>query len=100
MFEFQLSFDAESHSIDAIQRAVYRLSDRISAEFHCTDGAYRGRVWVDAADEEAASRVVFDFRNEVVDQVLRERIRAETAHTRNVILSLAFSQTALTSPEE
>ena len=41
------------------------------------------------SDEESAAA----FRNEVLDQVLRERIREETAAARNLILALAFSQT-------
>jgi His-Xaa-Ser system protein HxsD len=100
MFEYDISFDAESHSADAIQRAAYRLSDRLAVELSSADGVHRCHVWVDAGDEATAQRINFDFRNEVIDQVLRERIREETAETRNVVLSLAFSQTALTVSEQ
>jgi His-Xaa-Ser system protein HxsD len=100
MFEFDVSFDSESHSVGAIQRAAYRLSDRLAIDVRSVEGAYHCHLWVDVGDENAAERVVFDFRNEVVDQVLRERIREETADSRNVILSLAFSQTALITSEQ
>jgi His-Xaa-Ser system protein HxsD len=43
--------------------------------------------------------LVADFRNEVLDQVLRERIRAETSDIRNLVLALAFSRTGLADPD-
>jgi His-Xaa-Ser system protein HxsD len=95
MFEYDISFDAASHSADAIQRAAYRFSDRLAVELHSADDVHRCHVWIDTDDEAAAQRIDFDFRNEVIDQVLRERIREETAETRNLVLALAFSQTAL-----
>jgi His-Xaa-Ser system protein HxsD len=100
MVELDVSFDGESHSADAIQRAAYRLSDRLSIELTTTEGVHRCRAWVATDDEGEAERVLHEFRNEVVDQVLRERIRAETADVRNVILSLAFSQTGLVAAEQ
>ena len=36
-----------------------------------------------------------EFRNEVLDETLRERIRDDTKEVRNVILALAFSNTGL-----
>ena len=54
----------------------------------------------DAADNaDSAEETLKDFRNEVLDQSLRERIRNETAEVRNLILSLAFSNTGLASGE-
>lgn len=95
MTSAEVTFDRESHSADAIQRAAYRLSDRLSlnlvvesTEFHC-------HLTIVSDDEAVVAETLHDFRNEVLDQVLRERIRAETEGTRNVILSLAFSQTSL-----
>ena len=38
------------------------------------------------------AETVHAFRIEVLDYVLRERIRGETAPIRNAILALAFSQ--------
>jgi His-Xaa-Ser system protein HxsD len=50
-------------------------------------------------DEADADVLLADFRNEVLDQVLRERIRDETQDTRNLILAAAFSSTGLTADE-
>ena len=54
---------------------------------------------IDVDSEDEADRVVADFRNEVLDQVLRARIRTETEEVRNLILSLAFSRTGLTGED-
>jgi His-Xaa-Ser system protein HxsD len=87
-------FDAHLCSGDAIQRAAYRVSDRISVECRLMDGEYRCQVW--AADGGVPSPAdVAAFRIAVNDQALRERIRDETAAVRNVVLALAFSQTGL-----
>ena len=92
MDRVEILLDATAYSADAIQRAAYRFVDRFSFEleregenFHCT------LCFPDDLDPET----VADFRTEVLDEVLRERIRAETEGVRNLILSLAFSKTTL-----
>jgi His-Xaa-Ser system protein HxsD len=94
MIERVVSFDPAGHSIDSVQRAAYRLSDRMSCEVRPTDEAIEARLSI--LDEDGdPDRLVAEFRNEVLDQVLRERIRNETAEVRNLVLALAFSQTGL-----
>lgn len=95
MIERELSFDVQAHSADSIQRAAYRFSDRLSIELVADDQAFRCRTFLLSDDEEQAALTIHEFRAEVLDQVLRERIRDETAGVRNVILALAFSQTGL-----
>jgi His-Xaa-Ser system protein HxsD len=91
----ELTFGSEHHSADAIQRAAYRFSDRLSLELVVEPTAFCCRLTVVSDDEAVVALVLHDVRNEVLDQVLRERIRDETEGTRNVILALAFSQTSL-----
>ena len=45
--------------------------------------------------EEAHQAALDDFQTEVLDQNLREKIKLETAPTRNLILAHAFSRTGL-----
>ena len=85
-----VEFDPHAASVDAVQRAAYRLSDRMSVDIQVGD-SIACTVFVTDADD--ADAVLASFRNEVLDQVLRERIREETAAARNLILALAFSQT-------
>ncbi len=94
MIERTLSFDRTGHSVDAVQRAAYRFSDRLSCEISSSDASIEVKVSIldDAADPDV---LLAEFRNEVLDQVLRERIRDETADVRNLVLALAFSRTGL-----
>jgi His-Xaa-Ser system protein HxsD len=85
----EFEFDPTTTMIDAIQRAVYRLSDRLSADIRDGDPI---TCTVHFSDDEDPDEVSAAFRNEVLDQVLRERIRGETEASRNLILSLAFSR--------
>jgi His-Xaa-Ser system protein HxsD len=94
MSESSLSFDRAGYSLDAVQRAAYRFSDRLSCDI--SERAETIEVvahFVDGGGEPEA--ILGDFRSEVLDQVLRERIRAETGEVRNLVLALAFSKTGL-----
>lgn len=90
-FALSAAFDPE-----ALKRAAYRFSDRISVEITRTETEQvcllrKVRREVDFDLEQLAN----EFRNEVLDQDLRLKIAAETEGYRNLILSLAFSKTPL-----
>lgn len=88
------SFDLTAYSVDAIQRAAYRLSDRASCEVVVGEATIEVEVTALAEDSDASS-LLAELRSEALDQVLRERIREETADVRNLVLALAFSRTGL-----
>jgi His-Xaa-Ser system protein HxsD len=90
-----VSFEASAHSSDAIQRAVYRLSDRLSCDLATEPELFQCTLHITSDDEDEVEATLGDFRNEVLDQTLRERIRGETQEVRNLILALAFSETGL-----
>jgi len=92
----ELTFDAASHSVDAIQRAAYRFSDRVSCEL--VSGDVEHRCVLTAFGDVDLDAQIADFRTEVLDQVLRERIRAETEPIRTMILAQAFSKTGVVDP--
>jgi His-Xaa-Ser system protein HxsD len=94
MIERDLSFDLAGYTVDAVQRAAYRFSDRLSCEIAVGERAIEVRASV-LDDEVDADALIAEFRNEILDQVLRERIRDETGDVRNLILALAFSRTGL-----
>jgi His-Xaa-Ser system protein HxsD len=89
----EVVIDAESHSADVIQRASYPFADQFSIELTRDGTNFRCLLHFPAEIDDAT---VNAFRVEVVDQVLRERIRAETEGVRNVVLALAFSNSELT----
>lgn len=99
MLTREVTFPTAAYSADAIQRAAYRMSDRISLDLAAEHDAYRCTLTCALDDDESANDVLAEFRNEVLDQVLRERIRLETEETRNLILALAFSDTGLVPDE-
>jgi His-Xaa-Ser system protein HxsD len=90
----EITLDAKAYSVDAVQRAAYRLSDRLSCEVSAEADQVRCTLYVDA-DNFSVEEVVADFRNEVLDHTLRERIRNDTRDVRNLILALAYSRTGL-----
>jgi His-Xaa-Ser system protein HxsD len=100
VIERELTFDVTSYSADAIQRAAYRLSDRLSVDLTAEESSFRCVLHLSTEDTAVSEAILSDFRNEVLDQVLRERIRVETEGVRNVILALAFSNTGLISEDE
>ena len=98
MRAFELEFDSALHSADAIQRAAYRFCDRVSLELRQRDGCFVCVLTL-LGEPETDDLVIADFRTEVLDQVLRGRIREQTEPVRNLILALAFSNTHLQEEE-
>ncbi len=95
-----LTFDGSMHSADAIQRAAYKFSDRLSCELAVEDTVICCTLYLSKEAPEVLQATIADFRNEVLDQTLRERIRDETQEARNLILALAFSKTGLVDNED
>lgn len=92
-----LSFDPQVYSTPALLKACYRFSDRFV--FDVKSEASKIEVHVESRrhdiSPEALHLAMQDFRTEVLDQNLREKVRAETESVRNLILAHAFSRTGL-----
>lgn len=90
-FAREANYDAE-----AIKRAAYRFSDRMSVEITSEAGEFICQLRALRPDTtESLEALASEFRNEVLDQDLRLKVAAETESYRNLILSLAFSKTPL-----
>lgn len=97
----QVEFDIAAHSIDAVQRAAYRFSDRLAIDLHLVDETIACELtFLQEANAVGQAELVAQFKIEVLDQTLRERIRYETADVRNLILALAFSNVTQDVPEQ
>ena len=88
---YELDFDASCHSADAIQRAAYRFTDRFALSLAERNGVWHCQLEF-FSPETDIPETLKAFRVEVLDYVLRERIRKETEAVRNAVLALAFSQ--------
>ena len=91
----EVIFAKAEHSADAIQRAAYKFTDRFAIELIDEGANLRCQLHPAEEAEGIDENTVSAFRSEVLDQVLRERIRGETEAVRNLVLSLAFSNTGL-----
>jgi His-Xaa-Ser system protein HxsD len=89
--------DTSVYSLVALKKAAYRIADRCSVVFGATEGnrVEVGLSCAPSASEEQIRQCVRAFFEEALDQDLRERISAETAPLRNLILAHAFSRTKL-----
>jgi His-Xaa-Ser system protein HxsD len=86
-----LQIKSSTASMDAIQRAAYRMSNLISLDLERVDDHWicnlRSRDGNLVPDD-----LVETFRVHVLDYTLRERIRFETEPIRHAVLALAFSE--------
>lgn len=96
---FSLDIDLNIYSIDAIKNAAYKFTDRCSIyleelnqEAHSVKAVFR---FLDNKTKSDQDRILNEFKNELLDQDLRERISSETEAVRNLILAQAFSKTSL-----
>ncbi len=88
----QLIFDDAAYNLDAVKKAAYRLSDKISVHIWTAPAQIICDISFSPPVPEAEqAKITADFRNEVLDQDLRQSIGRETSAIRNAILAIAFS---------
>lgn len=93
-------FSANVYSVEAVKRAAYRFTDRFAFDISVAGDDIRCVVTsLHESSAEGLAALEPRFRNEVLDQDLRERIGAETSAVRNAILAYAFSATGLENVE-
>lgn len=91
------TFDRAVYSIEAAQAAAYRFIDRLTIVISTTPAQLVCNIEPIPGRDVAFDESVADFKRELLDQQLRQRIKAETEDVRNLILALAFSRTGLQS---
>ena len=94
-------FDTQVFAVDTVKKAAYRYIDKLAVDFNLSNSALTCTLsFAEGIGDEVAARLVDEFKKEVLDQDLRERIKAETASVRNVILAHVFSKTGLIADEQ
>lgn len=93
-------FDDRVYSVITLQKAAYRFINYFACNFSLTENQIRCEVESSGnLTLESFNAKVHEFKKEVLDQHLREKIRTETEDVRNLILSVAFSSTGLQKVE-
>ena len=95
-----VNFDSHVFSLTAVKKAAYRYIDSFSADISVKDDEIRCLLnFTSPKSDESCARLTDDFKKEVLDQDLREKLKAETEPVRNLILAHAFSKTGIISHE-
>lgn len=90
-----LEFDSAVYRLEAIKKAAYRFGGRCVAQIEVpAPGCVRVSLEPKGSDDDVGM-LVGEFRNEVLDQELREVVAKETEAIRNLIVLQAFSRTSL-----
>ena len=86
-----INFDSAVFSVESVQKAIYRMGNKISASIALDKNMIR--VEVETIEKNVIIDEIFgELRQTVNDYSLREKISAETQEMRNLILSAAFSR--------
>jgi His-Xaa-Ser system protein HxsD len=93
--------DSRVFRLSAVKKAAYRLGDRFYAGIQVDPEPENTiRVTLTAkTDRVSLETIEGEFRNELLDQDLREMIAEETEGVRNLLLAQAFSGVSLTGDD-
>jgi len=98
MSDITLTVDPFVYRLSAVKKAAYRLADRCFVQIEQPPGGGI-RVGLTAKSGEVPPHVLEgEFRNELLDQDLREIIADETGRIRNLLMAQAFSGLSPTDP--
>lgn len=92
-----ISVDPAVYRLAAIKKAAYRFGDRCHVGIESAGDGVIVSLTPKTADTSTAT-LEGEFRNELLDQELRETVAAETLTVRNLLLAQAFSATSLLDP--
>jgi len=91
-----VTFDSKVFPLMPIKKAAYKYLRAFAADITVQAEQINCQLTFSSpVTEEERIRLVEDFKKEVLDQDLRERLKLETEAVRNVILAHAFSKTGL-----
>jgi His-Xaa-Ser system protein HxsD len=94
------TFDSKVFSLTVIKEAAYRYLNVFAVDITAAGDQIQCVLnFISPVSDEKCRQMVNDFKTEVLDQDLRQKLRAETEAVRNVILAHAFSKTGLISNE-
>lgn len=93
-------FDGTVFSLNAVKKAAYRHLRAFTTDISVINKQIQCVLTFPIPiSEDGRVQIENEFKKEVLDYDLRERLHVETAAIRNVILAHAFSKTGLTTDE-
>jgi len=96
----EIPFDKTAYSIEAIQKAAYRGMNSFTLSFEQTDTTIvcflTANIEVEISD---FLKGVEEFKKDVLDYTLRQKLKVETEDFRNLIIGIAFSETIFINNE-
>ncbi len=94
MEDVVVTFAEGGQSLGALREAAYRLIGRASCLIESSDGVHSCRLTGASGAFSTEADLRARFLDLVTDENLREKLRAETSGTRDLILALAFGALA------
>ncbi len=94
MDEIVVSFREGSQNLGALREAAYRLIGEASCHIETADGFHNCRLTLSNRKRSTLFDLRARFLDLVTDENLREKLRAETSKTRDLIVALAFGALA------
>ena len=89
-----ISLDANIYSQDAILKAAYRLSNYFVIDLKQDNTNFDVHISaVPKITDDQFDYSITEFKKNLTDEILREKIKKETENERNLILGIAFSKT-------
>lgn len=91
-----VSYEKAMYSAEAIQKAAYRGINHFTLDLETSEDKLLCRLNRNIkSSNDAFEYSVEEFKKDVLDYQLREKIKLETEPLRNLVLSIAFSKTGL-----
>jgi len=91
---FELSWPKQTTPLEALERALYALADRLSGVTGESDDLWTVQIHPRSTNADYGD-LAHAVRQEVTDQTLRVRIAERTDPIRNLVFALAFSRSGL-----
>jgi His-Xaa-Ser system protein HxsD len=96
MYEINITVDPHVYRLSAVKKTAHRLADRCFAQIELlSEGSIQVRLTA-KSEKTPLATLEGEFRNELLDQDLRECIAEETERVRNLLLAHAFSGLGIT----
>ena len=97
---YTIRFDKSVFDLLAIKKAAYRYLNEFAVDIALeVPQIICSLKFPSSTDPIRAAYLLDEFRKEVLDQDLRERVKVETEPIRRLILAHAFSNTGIASDE-